>query len=264
MPAASVSCGLNARVLAHACTEWPSRWWPGTWPSFCQAKLSAKCSATSCEYEISQAKEFASGSTAYVLPTNADNSCAPAHEIPVTASTAPATKRLTRTGQARIADGSGKQGEAQQDISRGEGAGNTCFGPGARRALGEVGEDQQARPLIGVSLSGKNSAQGKRQRKGLEREPRAAGSQRREPQLPRQAQGNEGEQRYERDGLGGAGHEAGFGSSPGSSGVSFMIRSAMATHSLQMNAFAPATSFFTSSWCLPQNEQRSLPIMRRP
>src|SRR6185436_3203885 len=42
-----------------------------------------------------------------------------------------------------------------------------------------------------------------------------------------------------------------------SSGAVLMMWSAFATHSSQIWAFAPATSFFTWSSLLPQNEQRS-------
>src|SRR4029079_1970632 len=163
MPAASVSCGVNGRAFAHACIEWPSRWWPGTWPSFCQAKLSAKCSPRSCAYEISQAKEFASGSTAYVLPANAENSCAPAHEIPASASTTAAANRLARTSRARRADRGDEKSQAERRLGEREILRQALIGPGARGALGEVHQDQQARPLIGIAPSLEDASQRQRE-----------------------------------------------------------------------------------------------------
>src|SRR5262245_65396954 len=75
------------------------------------------------------------------------------------------TPRLSGySSQSGVADGGGEEQDTKNHLAHREHLGCPAFAPGASSAFGEVGEDQHARPLVGVSLAPQNA--GQRQREG--------------------------------------------------------------------------------------------------
>src|SRR5687768_5542178 len=99
----------------------------------------------------------------------------------------------------RIAYRSDEVDETEENLRERESTRYPLLSPCPRHALGEVGEDEHARPLEGVALSTKHARNRKGERQRLERHQGAARPQRREPQLPGEA---ESDQRDERQGGG--------------------------------------------------------------
>src|SRR2546428_606758 len=76
--------------------------------------------------------------------------------------------------------------QREHDLGCGGRGRGTAVAPGTRDAFGEIGPDEKARPLEGVAARVQHAAQRSEERKRLEDEPRAAGMDRSERELPRE------------------------------------------------------------------------------
>src|SRR6266404_2261102 len=97
--------------------------------------------------------------------------------------------------EASVKNGGGEEDKRQNDLGKRECLGSTAFAPRPHYALGEVGEDQHRRPLVGIAFSPQHAEQRQQQRQRLESQRRTARAQRRQPQFPGEAQEDQRHQR---------------------------------------------------------------------
>ena len=95
----------------------------------------------------------------------------------------------------RVAHRRGEKNHAEKNFAERNGLGNAPLGPGAGHAFGEVGEHQHARPLVGIAPAAQDSRRRQDERQRLQGDQRSAGAQRREPELPGEAEDDQRDQR---------------------------------------------------------------------
>ena len=140
----------------------------------------------------SQALRSPSVST-WAAPTMARSwSISVVHGLAPCAGAAARAARRPRTAPGTAATSSSASARAQAAVA-----------PGAHHAFGEIEPDQQADPAVGVHAVAQQAGQRDAQRQHLERQPGAARPQRRQPQLPGQAQHDQAQQAADGEPAGG-------------------------------------------------------------
>jgi hypothetical protein len=92
-----------------------------------------------------------------------------------------------RRRHAGMAEATGEQQRRQEDLGHRQRPARALVGECAHRAFGDINQGKQRRPLMGVAPAAQDAEHREQERQGFQRQHRAAGTQRGQPEFPCEA-----------------------------------------------------------------------------